>query len=168
MLKKLWPYARPYWGIIALGVICSGAEAVFELLIPLVMSDIVDIGIATGNVGYIMTRGAIMVGLALISLGFGLGSAALSARAGQGFGAALRKAEYDHIQEFAFSNIEKFSTASLVTRLTNDVHSLQMTLMMSMRLLVRSPVMLVSAMVLSVRISRQLSNVFLVDRKSVV
>ena len=162
MLKKLWPYARPYWGIIALGVICSGAEAVFELLIPLVMSDIVDIGIATGNVGYIMTRGAIMVGLALISLGFGLGSAALSARAGQGFGAALRKAEYDHIQEFAFSNIEKFSTASLVTRLTNDVHSLQMTLMMSMRLLVRSPVMLVSAMVLSVRISRQLSNVFLV------
>ena len=162
MMKKLWPHARPYLPIIFLGVICSAAEAVFELLIPLVMSDIVDIGIATGDVDYILKKGFLMVGLALVSLGFGLGSAALSARAGQGFGANLRRAEYDHIQSFAFSNIEKFSTASLVTRLTNDVNNLQMTLMMGMRLLVRAPVMLVSAMILSIRISRQLSNVFLV------
>ena len=162
MLKKLWPHARPYWMCIIGGVICSGAEAVFELLIPLVMSDIVDIGIATGNVDFILQKGLLMVVMALISLSFGLGSAALSARAGQGFGANLRKAEYDHIQEFAFSNIEKFSTASLVTRLTNDVNNLQMTLMMGMRLLVRSPVMLVSALILSIRISRELSNVFLV------
>ena len=162
MMKKLWPHARPYLPIIFLGVICSAAEAVFELLIPLVMSDIVDIGIATGDVDYILKKGFLMVGLALISLGFGLGSAAFSARAGQGFGANLRRAEYDHIQSFAFSNIEKFSTASLVTRLTNDVNNLQMTLMMGMRLLVRAPVMLVSAMILSIRISRQLSNVFLV------
>ena len=162
MMKKLWPHARPYLPIIFLGVICSAAEAVFELLIPLVMSDIVDIGIATGDVDYILKKGFLMVGLALISLAFGLGSAALSARAGQGFGANLRRAEYDHIQSFAFSNIEKFSTASLVTRLTNDVNNLQMTLMMGMRLLVRAPVMLVSAMILSIRISRQLSNVFLV------
>ena len=162
MMKKLWPHARPYLPIIFLGVICSAAEAVFELLIPLVMSDVVDIGIATGDVDYILKKGFLMVGLALVSLGFGLGSAALSARAGQGFGANLRRAEYDHIQSFAFSNIEKFSTASLVTRLTNDVNNLQMTLMMGMRLLVRAPVMLVSAMILSIRISRQLSNVFLV------
>ena len=162
MMKKLWPHARPYLPIIFLGVICSAAEAVFELLIPLVMSDIVDIGIATGDVDYILKKGFLMVGLALVSLAFGLGSAALSARAGQGFGANLRRAEYDHIQSFAFSNIEKFSTASLVTRLTNDVNNLQMTLMMGMRLLVRAPVMLVSAMILSIRISRQLSNVFLV------
>ena len=162
MMKKLWPHARPYIPIIFLGVICSAAEAVFELLIPLVMSDIVDIGIATGDVDYILKKGFLMVGLALISLAFGLGSAAFSARAGQGFGANLRRAEYDHIQSFAFSNIEKFSTASLVTRLTNDVNNLQMTLMMGMRLLVRAPVMLVSAMILSIRISRQLSNVFLV------
>ena len=162
MMKKLWPHARPYLPIIFLGVVCSAAEAVFELLIPLVMSDIVDIGIAAGDVDYILKKGFLMVGLALVSLAFGLGSAALSARAGQGFGANLRKAEYDHIQSFAFSNIEKFSTASLVTRLTNDVNNLQMTLMMGMRLLVRAPVMLVSAMILSIRISRQLSNVFLV------
>ena len=99
--------------------------------------------------------------MALVSLCFGLGSAAFSSRAGQGFGAELRRAEYEHIQDFAFSNIEKFSTASLVTRLTNDVNNMQMTLMMGMRLLVRAPVMLVAALVLSVRISRQLSQVFL-------
>ena len=162
MLKKLWPYARPYLPVIGLGILCSAAEAVFELLIPLVMSDIVDIGIASGDVDFILKKGVQMVVMALISLAFGLGSAALSARAGQGFGANLRKAEYDHIQSFAFSNIEKFSTASLVTRLTNDVNNLQMTLMMGMRILVRAPVMLVSAMVLSIRISRELSNVFLV------
>ena len=162
MLKKLWPYARQYRMWILAGVVCSAAEAVFELLIPLVMSDIVDVGIASGDQSYILRKGGLMVFMAIISLAFGLGSASFSAIAGQGFGANLRSAEYGHIQEFAFSNIEKFSTASLVTRLTSDVNSMQMTLMMGMRLLVRAPVMLVSALILSIRISIQLSNVFLV------
>ena len=162
MSKKLWPHARPYAKWIGLGVVCSASEAIFELLIPLVMSDIVDVGIASGDQAYIMEKGVLMMVLALVSLLFGLGSAAFSAVAGQGFGANLRRAEYDHIQEFAFSNIEKFSTASLVTRLTNDVNNMQMSLMMGMRLLVRAPVMLVAALFLSVRISLQLSNVFLV------
>ena len=162
MLKKLWPYARQYRACILAGIVCSASEAVFELLIPLVMSDIVDVGIAAGDQNYILKKGVLMVVMALVSLSFGLGSAALSAVAGQGFGANLRTAEYDHIQNYAFSNIEKFSTASLVTRLTNDVNSMQMTLMMGMRLLVRAPVMLVSALILSIRISLQLSNVFLV------
>jgi ATP-binding cassette subfamily B protein len=162
MMKKLWPHARPYAPWIVAGVCCAAAEAIFELLIPLVMSDIVDIGIATGDQSYILRKGGQMVVMAIISLCFGVGSAIFSSIAGQGFGANLRRAEYDHIQDFAFSNIEKFSTASLVTRLTNDVHNMQMTLMMGMRLLVRAPVMLVSALFLSIRISRQLSNVFLV------
>ena len=162
MLKKLWPYAKQYRTWILAGIACSASEAVFELLIPLVMSDIVDVGIASGDQSYILKKGVLMVLMAIVSLSFGLGSAAFSAIAGQGFGANLRAAEYDHIQEFAFSNIEKFSTASLVTRLTNDVNSMQVTLMMGMRLLVRAPVMLVSALILSIRISLQLSNVFLV------
>ena len=162
MLKKLWPYAKQYRTWILAGIACSASEAVFELLIPLVMSDIVDVGIASGDQSYILKKGVLMVLMAIVSLSFGLGSAAFSAIAGQGFGANLRAAEYDHIQEFAFSNIEKFSTASLVTRLTNDVNSMQMTLMMGMRLLVRAPVMLVSALILSIRISLKLSNVFLV------
>ena len=162
MMKKLWPQARPYAPWIAAGVTCSAAEAVFELLIPLVMSDIVDIGIENGDTDFILRKGALMVVMALVSLAFGLGAAACSSVAGMGFGANLRDAEYAHIQDYAFSNIERFSTASLVTRLTNDVNNLQMMLMFAMRLLVRAPVMLVSALILSVSISYRLSNVFLV------
>ena len=162
MMKKLWPHARPYAKWICVGVACSALEAVFELLIPLVMSDIVDIGIAGGDQAFILRKGGLMMAMAMVSLCFGVGAAVCSSVAGQSFGANLRRAEYGHIQEFAFSNIEKFSTASLVTRLTNDVNNLQMALMMGMRLLVRAPVMLVSALVLSIRISYQLSNVFLV------
>ena len=162
MLKKLWPQARPYSKWIALGVLCSAFEAVFELLIPLVMSDIVDIGIANADQDYILRKGIQMVIMAMVSLVMGLSSAACSSIAGQGFGANLRSAQYEHIQDYAFSNIEKFSTASLVTRLTSDVNSMQLTLMMGMRLLVRAPVMLVSALFLSVTISYKLSNVFLV------
>jgi len=147
MIKRFWPYARPYGLWMAAGVACSALEAVFELLIPLVMSDIVDIGIANGDVDFILRKGALMVGLAVVSMALGLGAAVLASVASQGFGAALRQAEYDHIQTFAFSNIERFSTASLVTRLTNDVNTLQMTLMMGMRLLIRAPVMLVSALI---------------------
>ena len=162
MIKKLWPHARPYGGWIVAGIACSAGEAIFELLIPLVMSDIVNIGIPNADETFIVTNGLKMVLMALISLALGAGSAVFSSIAGQGFGANLRRAEYDHIQEYAFSNIEKFSTASLITRLTNDVHSLQMSLMMGMRLLVRAPVMLVTALILSIRISLELSSVFLV------
>ena len=133
MLKKLWPHARPFTPWILAGVACSAMEAVFELLIPLVMSDIVDVGIARGDQAYILRKGALMVAMALVSLAFGLGSAVFSSVAGQGFGANVRRAEYEHIQTFAFSNIEKFSTASLVTRLNNDVNNLQKSQMISDR-----------------------------------
>ena len=162
MRNRLWPCARPYGLWILAGVACSAMEAVFELLIPLVMSDIVDIGIANADQSFILRKGGLMIVLAVASLCFGLGAAVTSSVAGMGFGANLRRAEYDHIQTFAFSNIEGFSTASLVTRLTNDVHNLQMTLMMSMRLMVRAPVMLVAALFFSIRISYRLSSVFLV------
>ena len=162
MMKKLWPYTRGYRKWILFGVLCSASEAVFELLLPLVMADIVDTGIPSGDTGYILARGALMVLMALVSMSLGIGSAVFSSRAGQGFGANLRQAQYDHIQDFSFRNIEKFSTASLVTRLTNDCNMLQMSLMMGMRLLVRAPVMLVSALVLAVSISLKLSRVFLV------
>ncbi|MCI8420388.1 MAG: ABC transporter ATP-binding protein [Oscillospiraceae bacterium] len=162
MMKKLWPYTRGYRKWILLGVLCSASEAVFELLLPLVMAKIVDVGIPAGDTSYILSRGALMVVMALISMALGVSAAFLSARAGQGFGANLRKAQYDHIQEFSFRSIEKFSTSSLVTRLTNDCNMLQMSLMMGMRLLVRAPVMLVSALVLALSISLKLSRVFLV------
>ena len=162
MIKKLWPYTRGYRKWIALGVVCSASEAVFELLLPLVMADIVGVGIPAGDTAYILRRGVLMVFMALVSMALGISAAFLSSRAGQGFGANLRQAQYNHIQEYSFRNIEKFSTASLVTRLTNDCSMLQMSLMMGMRLLVRAPVMLVSALVLAISISLELSRVFLV------
>lgn len=162
MIKKLWPYLRPYKKWFILGIICSAAEAVFELLIPLVMARIVDVGIQSGDASYTVRMGALMVAMALVSLGFGISAAYLSAKTGQGFGANLRAAEYDRIQEYSFSNIERFSTASLITRLTSDINAMQLTMMMGMRLLVCAPVMLVSALVLSLLISVQLSRVFLV------
>ena len=162
MIRKLWPYTRGCRRWIALGVICSGSEAVFELLLPLVMADIVGTGIPAGDTNYILTRGCLMVVMALVSMALGVSAAFLSSRAGQGFGANLRQAQYDRVQAYSFRNIEKFSTASLVTRLTNDCNMMQMTLMMSMRLLVRAPVMLVSALVLAVSISLKLSRVFLI------
>ena len=95
MIKKLWPYTRGCRKWIALGVACSASEAVFELLLPLVMASIVDTGIPAGDTGYILRRGALMVAMALISMALGISSAFLSSRAGQGFGANLRQAQYD-------------------------------------------------------------------------
>ena len=162
MIRKLAPYTRGYRIWIVLGVLCSAGEAVLELLLPKLMSNIVDVGIAGGDRAYILATGTKMVLMALCSLALGIGAAALSSRAGMGFGANLRLAEYTQVQKFSFSNIEHFSTASLITRLTNDVSSVQMMLMMGMRMLVRAPVMLITAVIMALRISLRLSQVFLV------
>ena len=166
MIRKLAPYTKGYRVYILLGILCSAGEAVLELMLPKAMSNIVDYGIS-GNGGagdrtYILTMGLKMVLMALICLALGVGAAALAAKAGMGFGANVREAEYRQVQRFSFSNIEHFSTASLITRLTNDVSSVQMTLMMGMRMLVRAPVMLITALVMALRISLQLSQIFLV------
>lgn len=139
MIKKLAPYTKGYRLLMLFAIACSAGEAVLELTLPQVMSDIVDIGIANGDRGYILMAGLKMVIMALLALGCGVGAAALAAKASMGFGAALRKAEYEQVQRFSFANIERFSTASLVTRLTNDVASVQMTTFMGMRMLVRAP-----------------------------
>ena len=162
MLRKLAPYTKGYRLLMLLAIACSAGEAVLELLLPQVMSDIVDVGIATGDRAYILTAGVKMILMALLALGCGVGAAALAARASMGFGAALRRAEYEQVQRFSFANIERFSTASLVTRLTNDVASVQMTTFMGMRMLVRAPTMLVTALVMALIISARLSQVFLV------
>ena len=162
MIRKLAPYTKGYRVWIFLGVLCSAGEAVLELLLPKAMSQIVDVGIANGDKAYILATGLKMILMALASLVMGVGAAALAAKAGMGFGANVRAAEYAQVQRFSFANIEHFSTASLITRLTNDVSSVQMTLMMGMRMLVRAPVMLITALVMALTISLQLSQVFLV------
>ena len=162
MLKKLAPYTRGYRLYVLLGVLFSAGEAVLELELPQAMSEIVDVGIAGGDRSYILLTGLKMFLMAMAALGCGVGAAVLAAKAAMGFGANLRQAEYEQVQRFSFANIEHFSTASLITRLTNDVSSVQMTLFMGMRMCVRAPVMLVTALVKAMEISLDLSQVFLV------
>lgn len=163
MIKKLAPYMKKYKTPLILGVLCAALEATFELLIPLVMAQIVDVGISTGDTGYTIKMGLLMVVMAAISLSFGLGLSKFSAIAGQGFGAELRQAEYEKIQSYSFKNIEKFSTASLITRLTTDITMIQNSLTMGIKLLVRAPMMLIVACILSVTISAKLAMIFLVS-----
>ena len=163
MIKKLLPYMKKYKTPLILGVLCAALEAIFELLIPLVMANIVDIGISSGDSLYTIKMGLLMVVMALISLSFGLGLSKFAAEAGQGFGAELREAEYEKIQGYSFKNIEKFSTASLITRLTTDVTTIQNSVTMGIKLLVRAPMMLICACILSVTISPQLAMIFLVS-----
>ena len=161
-MRTFYPYTKGYRQWILLGVACSIAEAVLELELPQAMSDIVDVGIASGDRRYIMLMGLKMLVLALLALAGGVGAAVFAAKASMGFGAQVRQAEYEQVQRFSFANIEHFSTASLITRLTNDVASVQMTLFMGMRMCVRAPVMLVTALVKAMEISLDLSQVFLV------
>ena len=163
MIKKLAPYMKKYKTPLILGVLCAALEATFELLIPLVMAQIVDVGISTGDTGYTIKMGLLMLVMAAISLSFGIGLSKFSAIAGQGFGAELRQAEYEKIQTYSFKNIEKFSTASLITRLTTDITMIQNSLTMGIKLLVRAPMMLIVACILSVTISSKLAMIFLVS-----
>ena len=162
MLKKLAPYTRGYRWYILLGILCSVGEAVLELELPQAMSAIVDVGIANGDRSYILLTGLKMFLMAMAALACGVGAAVMAAKAAMGFGANIRQAEYEQVQRFSFANIEHFSTASLITRLTNDVASVQMTLFMGMRMCVRAPVMLVTALIKAMEISLGLSQVFLV------
>lgn len=161
-MRLFLPYTKGCRLWILLAILCSVGEAVLELLLPQAMSDIVDIGIANGDRTYIMLTGLRMLLLAVFALALGVGGAVFAARASMGFGARIRAAEYAQVQRFAFSDLEHFSTASLITRLTSDVAAVQMTLFMGTRICIRAPVMLITALVLALRISRDLSRVFLV------
>lgn len=162
MIKKFAPYLSKYKKWVGMGCLCGIMEAAFEMLIPLVMANIVDVGVQNHDAAYTIRMGLLMAAMAVVSMGFGMGLARCSSIAGQSFGAELREAQYNKIQEYSFSNIERFSTASLITRLTNDVNAMQMSITMGMRILVRAPVMLVSALFLAVMINAKLAMVFLV------
>ncbi|MCI9414228.1 MAG: ABC transporter ATP-binding protein [Clostridiales bacterium] len=160
MLKSFFVYFKNYRGYLFAGCLCVVLESVFELVIPLIMADIIDVGVAARDQGYILLKGGEMVACALISLALGLLYSRFAAVAGQGFGAELRKAEFRKVQSFSFSNLDRFSTSSLVTRLTSDVTILQNAICNGIRPLVRSPVMLITAMTMSVIMSPSLALVF--------
>ena len=142
--------------------LCIGIEVVLELLVPFIMADLVDVGVANRDRQYIFQQGALMVFCAVLAMIFGTGSAKYAARAGQGLGAELRKAEYQKLQEFSFANTDKFKTSSLVTRLTSDVTTIQNSVSTGMRPACRAPVMMIAALVLSFSINAELAIVFLI------
>lgn len=162
MLKKLFSHVRGYERYMLLAPILVIIEVVCELALPKIMGSIVDDGIGTGNTMYIFQMGAAMVALSLICMLCGVLSAKYAATAGQGFGANLRQSMFEHIQDFSFADIDRFSSASLITRITNDVNNLQMTVVMGLRIITRAPVQLVAALAVAIFISPQLALVLAV------
>ena len=160
MIKKIFSYSGKYKKFLVFAAVCAALEAIIELLIPLVMAKIVDIAIPSGDMSYTLKLGITMVVMALVSFTFGMLLSKFAAIAGQGIGANLREAEYEKIQTYSFKNIEKFSTASLITRLTTDITAVQNSITMGVKLLVRAPVMLIFAIILSVSISPDLAIIF--------
>lgn len=162
MLKRFYVYMEKYKMYAVLSCLCVAFETLFELIIPIIMADIIDVGVANGDQAYILERGLQMVFCAGISLVLGIGYARFAALCGQGLGAELRKAEYRKIQEFSFSNTDKFSTSSLVTRLTSDVTLIQNAVSNGIRPLIRAPLMMVTGMILSFLLNAKLALVFFV------
>ena len=162
MLKRMWPYMSRYKKYLAISCLCVVAETVFELIIPIIMADIIDVGVANADKNYILIKGAQMIICALLALVLGILYARYAATAGQGFGAELRKDEFAKVQSFSFANTDHFSTSSLITRLTSDVTILQTAISNGVRPIVRSPVMLLTALFLTFTINAQLAIVFLI------
>ena len=160
MIRRLARCIREYWWAALLSPLCMIGEVAMEVTIPLVMKELYDHGVALQNMQVIASKSLQLVLCALASLMFGVASAIFASRAGTGFAKNLRHDMFHRVQAFSFSNIDKFSTASIVTRLTSDVANLQMTFQMMIRMAVRSPMMLILAMFSSMRISVRLSLIF--------
>ena len=162
MLRRIFSYMKQYQKYAYLALLCIAVEAILELMVPMIMADLIDIGVATGDDMYIYKKGVQMVICAILALILGIGSAKFSALAGQGLGANLRKAEYEKLQSYSFSNIDHFRVSSLVTRLTSDVTNIQNAVSTGMRPFGRSPVMLIFATSVAFSINKTLALVFLV------
>ena len=161
MLKTLAGSLREYKKSSFAAIFFSGIEVIFEIVIPLCMSSLIDSGIEKSNMSMVWKFGILLLVFALLQLATGMLAAYTAAKASTGFSANLRQDMYDNMQTFAFSNIDRFSTASIVTRLTTDVTNVQNAYQMIIKLAVRGPVMLIVSMIVSFRINRQISLIFL-------
>ena len=183
MIKKILPYAKKYRLPAIMSPLCIVFEVLIEVTIPLLMSVVVDCGISGQplsskesfiadiliNMGFgnktgtdlIVATGGLMLVLACISLLCGASAAYFASKAGMGFGAELRKGIFNKVQSFSFSNVDKFSTGSLITRMTTDINMVQMAFMMALRMLIRSPLMFVMAISMAFTINKKLSLVFM-------
>ena len=162
MLKTLGGQIKEFKKVSILTPLCMIMEVIFEMFIPLLMASIIDDGVNAGNMGHIYKVGAIMVVAAFCGLLFGVLGGKFGAEASAGFARNLRKSMYENIQTFSFSNIDKYSTAGLVTRMTTDVTNLQNAYQMILRMFVRAPISLVTAMIMAFMINARLATIYLI------
>ena len=160
--RRLLSYLGPYRRDMCIGGLLVLVETAFELVIPILMADLIDVGVEQRDLHYIVVKGVQMGICALLALITGLLYARFAARAAYGWGARIREAQYEKVQQYAFSNLDKFETSSLVTRLTSDVTVLQNAVNGGLRPLVRSPVMLVMGLGLSFWMNARLALIFVV------
>lgn len=161
-MKKLFPFMKKYMSYAILCPILMILEVIADIVIPYLMSLIVDVGIANHDINYVIKIGLIMILAALLGMTFGIISSHFGATAGFGFSAEIRKALFKKVQGFSFANLDKFSVSSLITRLTNDCNTLGQVAMMSLRMAVRAPFMMIFALIMALRINAPLASVFMV------
>ena len=162
MMKTLLAQVKQYKSASILAPVFTAGEVIMEVLIPFVTASIIDKGIEAGDISKVYLYGGIMLVMALLSLGFGVLAGRYAAKASSGLACNLREGIYEKVQTFAFSNIDKYSTAGLVTRMTTDVTNVQNAYQMILRIAVRAPLMLVCSMAMCFFISAKLSAIFLV------
>lgn len=161
-MRKLAGYLRPYWKAVLSAPLFMLFQVVTELLQPKLMADIVDKGIARGDLGYIVQTGLIMIGVALVGVIGGFGCVFFSSIAAQSFGTDLRSDLYKRVQTFSFADLDKFKTASLITRLTNDVVQVQNVVLTMLRILVRAPLLSIGGLVMALAINPGLAMILVV------
>lgn len=162
-MKQLLPYMKKYLKYAILSPILMVLEVTADIVIPYLMSLIVDYGITNGDLNYIIKIGLIMVAAALLAMSFGIYSSHCGAKAGYGFASEIRLETYKRVQGFSFANLDQFQVSSLITRLTNDCNTLGQVTMMSLRMAVRAPFMMIFALIMSFTINARLARVFLVS-----
>ncbi len=162
MIKKLAACIGEYKTATILTPLTVSLEVLMEVIIPLYMADLIDLGIDKGDMDFVIKTGILLIVFCLLSLTFGVISGSYAAKASAGFSKNLRHKMYYNVQNFSFANIDKFSTGSIITRLTTDVTNVQMAFQMIIRIAVRSPIMLVFSVIMAFRINTELSMIFVV------
>lgn len=159
-MRKLVKYLKKYKKNVILGPIFKLTEAVFELIVPLVMAQIIDVGIANKDSGYIWKMGGVLVLLGVCGLGFALICQYVASVASQGFGTELRRELYHHINTLSHKEVDEFGTPSLITRLTSDINQLQVAVAMLIRLVVRAPFLVIGSTIMAFMIDAKLALIF--------
>ena len=158
-MKKLLVYLKPYWKVALLAPILMVIEVICDLSQPTLLARIVDYGIVKGDLSFILRTGLLMVGVAFIGMIGGVGCTIASTIASQGFGTDLRSSVFKKIQSFSFSTLDRFKPSTLITRLTNDITQLQNLVMMSLRIVVRAPLLFLGGIIMMVYINYKLASI---------